>query len=339
MMMSVCDEADYILDHLLYHRFLGVTRAYIFLDHCTDNTRELLKGVPWAIPIDCDRDPLLSHLTQHQNHCASIALKLARKEQFDWLLHIDPDEYTWGEPSPTDGREGSLVEMLRSVDPKTELVWLRPKEAVPVQGVVPNELWAQEHFQDRPYILKRPILNPITGQVEQLNKWIGHVLGKSIVRVSADATPVSAHIWGRAGSAAHKELSRENLGFHYHFVVANARHWHQKYLKLSWEADRWEQGAPVPFPKQAWKDASQRLSTDAAKSYFEDWVAIPPDQADLLVQQGLLSHETNVASTMAQARRDPIIAFENWLGRHGIPLTLSRCPWQRLQQKDQACTH
>lgn len=338
MMMSVCDEADYIVDHLLYHRFLGVTRAYVFLDHCTDNTRELLRAIPWVVPIECNRDTQLGHLTQHQNLCASIALELARKEHFDWLLHIDPDEYAWGESSSSGETGGSLVEMLRNVDPGTELVWLRPKEAVPVQGNQSEKLWAQQYFQEQPNVLKRPMLDPITGQVEQLNKWIGHVLGKSIVRVSADAIPVSAHFWGSAHSSGNRELTREDLGFHYHFVAANARHWHQKYLKLSWEADKWEQGITVPFPKQAWKDASMRLSADAAKGYFEEWVAIHPDQADSLVQQGRLSHEKNVARTMAQTSRDPVIAIENWLGRQGIPLTLSRHPWRRLLKKDQICT-
>src|SRR4051794_16982569 len=40
------NEEQLILQNIQYHRFLGVTDFFVFLDHSTDRTRELVQGVP-----------------------------------------------------------------------------------------------------------------------------------------------------------------------------------------------------------------------------------------------------------------------------------------------------
>src|SRR5262245_58896022 len=100
-MMCARDEADTILEHLQYHRYLGVSRAYVFLDGGSDRSAEIIGRLPWVKAIDRPRRAEVSHLTLHQIECAREALGLARREGFDWLLHIDPDEYAWGDNPPS----------------------------------------------------------------------------------------------------------------------------------------------------------------------------------------------------------------------------------------------
>ena len=303
MMTCVKNEGRLIADHLVYHRYLGVSRAYVFLDGCTDDTLAVVRTIPWAVPIDCPRDPEVVHLTEYQNHCASIALELARQERFGWLLHMDVDEFV-GIEVERERPGGWLNRLLKSVPREVELVRMRTKEAVPVLEEKPDKLWAQEYFQAEPNVLTRPVLDPTTGKLQNLGKWIGHNQGKSIVRVQADVLPVNAHTWMKVDPG--QTIHEMNVGWHYHFVVGNAEHWREKYSKLSWEPETWENGNPVPFPKQAWKTASIRMTTSEAEQYYRNWVAIPEAAARRLTDRGLLSRERNVARVMKRAKRDPM---------------------------------
>jgi hypothetical protein len=306
-MMSVRDEAQTILEHLLYHQYLGVSKAFVFLDQCRDRTAEILAALPWVVALDRPRQPGVSHLTLHQNECAREALVLARREGFDWLLHIDPDEFAWGDnaASADARRDGSLLGLIERASPQTDLIRLATKEAVPVRGESAGPFWRQEYFQISPHILERDVLDPIANQMRRLGKWIGHNLGKSIVRTAAEVEPVSAHTWQRRPGDG-GPLDAQSLGFHYHFVVGNASSWRAKYRKLAWEPAAWENGNPVPFPKQAWKDASMRFSDAEAVEYFERWIAIPEEQAKALVAEGRASRETRVPAVMDALRRDGI---------------------------------
>src|SRR5262245_56411062 len=110
MVMCVRDEADFLPYHLAYHHALGVTRAYVFLDRCADATATVLGSCPWARAIDADRDPDVESLPVYQQRCADRALEMARAEGIDWLMHLDADEFAWGD-NPAPG--GGLLSLLR----------------------------------------------------------------------------------------------------------------------------------------------------------------------------------------------------------------------------------
>ena len=98
--MATCvrDEEEFLAANLTYHHAIGVSRAYVFLDRCIDSTPEIVRSFPWARAIPEDRDDELAHLTSYLNQCANQALDLAREEGFEWLLHLDADEFarrTW----------------------------------------------------------------------------------------------------------------------------------------------------------------------------------------------------------------------------------------------------
>jgi hypothetical protein len=290
MVTCVKDEADTILDHLRYHHFLGVTRAYVFLDACSDATAAILESLPWVEALVHPRDPEVRHLTLHQAACARVALDRAREDGFDWLVHLDPDEYAWGDNSRSGDprRDASLLELVGRADDRTELLRMETREVIPVRGLRSFPLWRQELFQVLPHVLERDILDPSSGTVRRLAKWIGHNLGKSLVRTGADVVPESAHLWRRRSdtASADRTLITEWLGFHYHFVVGDSWSWLRKYRKLAWEAAAWENGTPVPFPKQAWKAASLAFDDAQAEEYYDAWVAVPPELAEAWVRGG-----------------------------------------------------
>lgn len=299
-MLCVRDEEDLILDHLLYHRALGVEHALVYLDRCTDRTFERIEGLPWVTAIDRPRADPHMPLATHQESCASDALQRTRASGMDWLLHLDADEFAFaGNPGADVLSRGSLKTMLAAVAGDADVVIMETREAVPVRDHRVRRYWDQDVFQVAD-VLRRAVLDPTSGQVRQLSKWMGHRLGKSLVRTSVRARPLASHTWCHESGAGLRSLRR---GWHYHFLFHDAATWQAKYRKLSGEGATWRNGQPVPFPKQAWKQASMRFDAGQAAEYFDRWVAIPAHHIAELLRSRILLQDPSVRSVMQEIPR------------------------------------
>lgn len=98
MVLCVRNEEDFLLANLLYHRALGVERAYVYLDRCTDRSVELasrLAGVRLIEAAPAER-ARFEYVGDFQAACMTHALGLARAEGFAWLLAVDADEFASG---------------------------------------------------------------------------------------------------------------------------------------------------------------------------------------------------------------------------------------------------
>jgi hypothetical protein len=269
------DEAEVLLPFLSYHRALGVTRFYVYLDRSRDASREIVGAFPGAVAIPRDRRADETHLTSLQLACADDALARARVEGLDWLLHLDVDEFAWGENPGTNalGR-GDLLRMLAGVRADTEAVLLRTLEVVPHADLDGRPFWMLHDVQDGG-ALERDVYDPVQHTVRKLARWLGHDQGKSVARVAADLQAATPHLWTRRQGVrlpAILPIAYERRGCHYHFVVRSARHWRQKYGKLAADPATWPRGGPVEFPKQSWKEAAALMSADEAERYARRWV-------------------------------------------------------------------
>lgn len=283
---------------LAYHRALGVTGGYLFLDRCGAVERRLVEGTPGFAAIPRDWNGGTTHLELHQLACMDEALGRARRDGFDWLLHLDVDEFAWGGPEAPDG---SLVDLLAGVAPEVDAVVLRTLEVVPTTADLGKPFWEQRLAQDGG-VVERDLLDPASGEVQRLRKWLGHSLGKSAVRTDRDVQAASSHRWTRRQGRrppAPLPLREEQRGSHLHFVAAGPGHWLRKYRALREEPDRWWTGAPVPFPKQAWKEAAARMDEAEAADYFARWVAVAPAALAPWRERGVVREVTWVRDVLA----------------------------------------
>ncbi len=317
--LCVRDEEEFLAGHLAYHHALGVSRAYVFLDRCRDASPRIARSFPWVEAIVRDRDPADRYMSVHQVKCLDLALRLARREGFAWLLHVDADEFARGDARPAllrraaglchPGRSavptpaGHLPAMLAGIAPGTEMVVLRPRDAIPTPLPPGAPFWKLHYFQARG-VLARPLLDPTAGVVRRLALPLGHDKGKSIVRTAADVQALSAHRWTRdqrRADPAPLPIPTERRGLHYHFVVVNARQWREKYRRFAEYPDHWVKGGPVRFPKQAWKEASARMSTAEAEAYYARWVAVAPHRLVRPLLLGEVVHDDFVERVLARA--------------------------------------
>jgi len=315
MAMCVRDEAELLAANLLYHRALGVERAYVFLDRCTDGSEQIAASMPWvrAIRLDPADTERFEYVPDLHRVCFDRALELAREEGYQWLLILDADEFAFGDNAPAEPAgqtsallRGNLPAMLSRVDRHTQQVRLRPKEVVPAALGEQAPFWQQHFFQDS-CGFEREILDPVSGEVRKWSGLLAHPWGKSIVRTSADIQSFGSHRWvtnqGRflPQRPASSPLEQEEHGFHYHFVFTTRKHWREKYRKLAHEPEVWYFGGPVEYTKQCWKRAVTSLNDKDLTADFERWVASRRSKLERLSRSGVLHKERFVEQVLVES--------------------------------------
>lgn len=283
MVLVIRNEAEFLAAHLAYHHAVGVRRAYVFLDRCTDKSAEIARHLNWVMPIERNRDSADRFISQHQTKCMLEAKQMAAAEGFDWLMHVDPDEFACGDGWPMAARtllphavlrhRASLPRMLARVPAAVDQVILRPRDVLPTPQPPATPFW-KLHFWQAYGTLPRRILDPQTGEVVRFRQRLGHYKGKAIVRTSADAIPKSAHRWIRPN--LDQPAPSVERGFHYHYIVTSANRWLLKHRKFAEYPPTWHKGTKVRFPRQTWKEASVTMDAAQAQAYFDRWVAVQP---------------------------------------------------------------
>jgi hypothetical protein len=282
--MVVRDEARFLRENLAYHRYMGVDRIYLFLDRCTDETPIIAADFDHAVTLDRPRRDDEAYMSTFQTRCLNEALEIARTDGYDWLLHLDADEFA-RPPRPRNfvfcfGKRNGLgplsdanrlPKMLRDVPDEIEQVTLRPLDVLPTPRPIGSPFYEHQYFQNRG-AMRRDILDPTCDEVIRYDKRLGHYHGKSIVRVSDRVEAGNAHFWARRGGGKLPSVKR---GLLYHYIAVDGELWLTKHRKFAEYPAHWEKGNPVRFPKQAWKEASLAMSLEEARAYFDRWIALP----------------------------------------------------------------
>jgi hypothetical protein len=309
MFMCIHNEERFLEAHLRYHRAMGVSRAYVFLDRCDDASLQIAQSFPWVEPVVVnDRlhtiSPFYSDLFRV---CADHARRMAHAEGFDWLLCLDVDEFVFankhsvvretdfdltGIPLETILRAGHLPSMVATVAPKTEAIFLANWNIVPGKSDRNDPFWKLHFFYSR--ILPPQLMcDPLTGQTEEYQVVLGS-RGKSMVSTKADIQCLSSHEWVRSQGyhytkrPARIPITTKNQGFLYHFYTTDSQHWREKYQKLSRELTVWYAGNPVDFRKECGKRASAVLSDEEIELYLNEWIYLSTAELEAGVKERLL---------------------------------------------------
>lgn len=297
LVMCIRNEARFLEANLRYHRAVGIERAYVFLDRCTDGSDQIAASLPWVrvIRLDPADTVRFKHVPDLQVVCMDRGLEMARQEGFDWLLALDADEFAVTSPAgQTSWRQpANFRNLLSRVPESTEVVWLRPQELLPTDLDPDAPFWRQQHFLvDKNY--RREALDPSDDRVKTWDGFAGHTEGKSIVRTSANVQALGAHRWTRFQNIsypripARTDLASIDAGCLLHFLNADWRQWRDKYRKFSHTPDTFRFGGSVGFPKQAWKQAAPKMDDQEAHEYFQRWVAASDETLSRLTAKGVV---------------------------------------------------
>lgn len=310
MVTMVKDESELIWPHLHYHRAIGVSKVYVYLDSCSDDTLSIVQSIPWAQPIVID--PELSSMCVYNSskqRCAmDDSLRRAREDGFDWLLMIDVDEFAFADNAPTPGlsdhesvlQRADLLQMLVELTSDIEMVRLKTLESVPCVLDESTPFWKQHYFQSYDAPLTRELFDPRTNERTNWTGFFGHDAGKSIVRVAADVQSHGPHSWVKNQQLPFPRVPARIptkavvRGHHLHYWAFSRRHFREKFRKFDWTPSLWRAGTKVLRPKQLFKELSVQMSEQELFKYVDDYVFLPVDELDRYVSDGLLVSDDTV---------------------------------------------
>lgn len=208
---TVKNEEGLILQNINYHRLLGVTDFFVFLDYSTDRTKRLIRNIPKLrifenktyselLPYSQDKPNLdlelmsrkfADHNGIRQVFHANMAMALCVQENIDWLVHLDPDELICLDPDHVG--KNSLAEYLAGLDKGVGAVKFKNIEVVPTQtspaNVFDDVLFKSNQVDaaEMEGMPKIKVHDPYTGGCVSAGWYWGHTSGKLAVRVHKDA--------------------------------------------------------------------------------------------------------------------------------------------------------
>lgn len=289
LVTTVKDEAALLAANLRYHHWLGVERAWVFVDGSTDGTAETVAHLPFvelarsarpeAVPAEIRDAPRVRELiarrdgfhTLRQMLDMAVAAHDARRAGFDWIVGLDPDELI--APDPARVEPGMLTEAVARIGPSVESLQMMPLELIPraeTQEGLPFErarlfknLFRAERGRLRPvHAFPRKATLPGVAQNWDCPPYLGQSGGKSLRRLSVDAFPKTVHRWRTPSGAP---LRSAPVPWLHHYCNASFESFRNRYRMRPTFPAVYPGGAPV----NDWDLAWYRMVHDPAVSEAE----------------------------------------------------------------------
>ncbi|WP_298907892.1 glycosyltransferase family 2 protein [uncultured Aliiroseovarius sp.] len=220
---TVREPLQLVLAFACHHLSLGAQTVHLFFDDPDDPAAPVLAAIPGVEVTLCDAAHwTASELgkrpawqTRRQTLNANL---VARKQQTDWLLHVDADEFLWA----PDGIEADLAQTDTWLHiPNLERVWTAPEDGI-FDGIfrapgLPREVREQVYGFRNSYLQ---------------NGLSGHTSGKTMARLSAQKF-IGIHA---IKEQFHGEVSPGKTTANariLHFDGITARHWLLKSLRYA----------------------------------------------------------------------------------------------------------
>lgn len=328
IVMTVRNEQDLLRANVLYHRYLGVRRFYVFLDGTTDRTPETVIDLDYVTLLpSSSRESFLespAHRTMHASserlkhvvrtsatHSAArqmlntiIACERARDEGIDWILSLDPDELICFDPHET--QAGELTSFLQTQPVDIEQITFPSAEIVQQSHSYENVFAEATLFKHPDSSVRRSLYDPFKKAVrghffyprklrriplpkyKKLTWWYGHRFGKSAARTSIDLLP-RVHTFDRFDGS--RELQTRGAGLALHYLLYSADDFMKKYRNFRGRPDTYVSGQAVNYRKKIWIQMvnDPSFSEEFLREYYNRWVAFDDEEIARLRKDGVRS--------------------------------------------------
>ncbi len=302
LVTTVKNEVRLLRRNLLYHRWLGVERVYVYDDGCEDGTGASVADLPDVlflptVPPDAyaGRPELEWVVAHHGDHVVSRqvlntldAQRRAEEDGLRWLLFSDVDELIL---PPGGARPGALREHLAGLPAEVEAVRFLPLECV--QDVMERaDPYDVGLFKDASVRIRRSCPDPLTRRMHRFDWIYGHKKGKSIVRLGLDAFPRNPHRFGhRDGRKLRERVERWVL--HYKFSDFGGFLQHQRLHEYGTED---VVRVPIMPARLFFSQLARVLDEEELARYYERWLLFSPAELFRLRLRGLVGRAPLVAA-------------------------------------------
>ncbi len=201
LVLTVKNEERILRNNLLYHKAIGVDRAFVYFDNTTDegkNTIQDLEFVTMADSVETDKYAHLHYLdkftSQAKDHhtarqCLNTydAQQKCKMEDIDWLISMDADELICTDLN----RPSDLRQFFKAK--KADIVYLKPLETIQRRINYENVFREEVLFKITRGKFQKRIYNPFTDSYRKYSWWYGHTMGKAAFRVNEHIIPKNVH--------------------------------------------------------------------------------------------------------------------------------------------------
>lgn len=230
-----------LLPWIQYHTEIGVEKFYLFYDGSDTKALEVLDSIDVVkvIPI---RVPLVDETLKHQlerwskwhrqwghrpgnyelmvkqTFAITLAIQLAREENMDWIMHIDPDELFVAESESS----YSIADVLGRQHPYVSSVRFMNNEATPEYEMIKNRFDEVSLFRvHKNFLTSSANLQRAKARLGDNRSYLNlYVNGKSAARVDAPGLrQVGPHMF--RGDASQRWVTPDNMRGEWRDIISN----------------------------------------------------------------------------------------------------------------------
>lgn len=284
--ITVKNESKLLRNNLLYHYYLGVNKVYLYEDGSEDNTLATILDLPF-VEVNFSVAPekykhineykefvekAATHHVARQNLNTKFSIEKARSEGYDWLISLDADELIC--PDITRSYPLQLHDFYKSIPFDIELVRSQTLEVVQMDRHYSNVFAEAKFFKIKSpsHRFWRLAYDPFQKRFFRTNGFYGQDMGKSSLRLRADAKPQTTHKFIRRDGSP---LKREWRGFLLHYHCYNFEDFIRKYKNFSTHPNIYLSGNPIESIKRLWRDIvnNHNFDNNYLKRYYKLWIA------------------------------------------------------------------
>lgn len=285
IVITAKNEARILRSNILYHKEIGVCKAFIYFDNTTDNGKSSISDIDIVemsdSVVDKYRDiKALKKFTQKANNhhtarqCLNTydALQKSKRLGIDWLISIDADELVI-----TDENEVSdLKSFFSALNDSVDLVNFKPYEILQDRRSY-NNVFAEasyfkvvHKFSRRIDQIYKSFYNPLDKSYIKFSYWYGQHIGKAALKVNSkqEIIPKNVHSYVYVNGNEINKVSKKGM-LHYHMF--DAEDFIKKYRNFRDRPDHFLSGNKVESLKLLCRDIvnSKHYSEEALKDYYE----------------------------------------------------------------------
>jgi len=289
VVMTVRDERAFLRKNVLYHRFLGVSRFYVYDDGSSDGSLDTIADLPYVtarpsvavseVTIDSDLEVAArKHSTDHvarQMLNSAHAMELARAAGCSWLLGFDADELISVDRSTAVA--GALASFLAAIPATVDVVTFRPLEAVQRRERYDDVMTQETLFKVGSAGITRDTFDPFEKRVHKIDAVYGHKAGKQAVRTNIASIPYSVHRFRAPGGKKLRDLEKGDV---LHYYAPDFDSFVHKFQTMKDHPDQHVDGRTVVIQKRLWRDVVNKsgMTDEELRDYYQRWVMFNDEQ-------------------------------------------------------------
>lgn len=279
IVLTVKNEVRLLRNNLLYHKAIGVDRAFVYFDNTSDNGRDSISDLDFvsiANSVNAEKYAHLEYLNKFtsqaaEHHTARQCLNTFDAQQhcqaasIDWLISLDADELICTDTE----RQSDLKLVFKNIDKEVELVKFETLEALQQKQQYGNVFSEETLFKANKQAFYKTLKNPFTHTSQKFPWYYGHTMGKAAIRIGSDIIPHNVHRYKKIDGSNVTSIKAGNI---LHFHAYDAEDFIKKFTNFSDHPNTFLSGNKVEDLKLLLRDVvnSSDLDTQQLESYFKE---------------------------------------------------------------------